>query len=77
MELARGLVAIGAGIAVMTGLLASWGQSYATAKAVESVAKNPEAESKIRSMLILGVGIAESCAIYGFLIALLLIFVFK
>lgn len=76
MDLARGLIAIGAGIAVMTGMMTGIGQGYVAGKAVEAVGKNPEAESKIRSMLILGAGIAETCAIYGLLIAFLLIFVY-
>lgn len=76
MDIGRGLVAIGAGLAVFTGVLSSVGQGYAAAKAVEAVGKNPEAEAKIRSTLILGCGLAETCAIYGMLIAFLLIFVF-
>lgn len=76
MDLTRGLIAIGAGLAVMTGMMTGIGQGFAAGKAVEAVGKNPEAESKIRSMLILGAGIAETCAIYGLLIAFLLIFVY-
>jgi F-type H+-transporting ATPase subunit c len=76
MDIGQGLVAIGAGLAVMTGLMTGIGQGYAAGKAVEAVGRNPEAENKIRSMLILGDAIAETCAIYGMLIAFLLIFVF-
>lgn len=76
MDITRGLIAIGAGLAVMTGMFTGIGQGMAAAKAVEAVGRNPEAESKIRSMLILGAGIAETCAIYGLLIAFLLIFVY-
>jgi F-type H+-transporting ATPase subunit c len=57
----------------MTGI----GQGYAAGKAVEAVGRNPEAESKIRSMLILGAAIAETAAIYGLLISFLLLFVFQ
>jgi F-type H+-transporting ATPase subunit c len=77
MDIGRGLVAIGAGIAVFTGMMTGIGQGYAAGKAVEAVSRNPEAENKIRAMLILGDAIAETCAIYGMLIAFLLIFVFK
>lgn len=73
---ARGLIAIGAGLAAMTGMMTGIGQGYVAGKAVEAVGKNPEAEGKIRNMLILGAGIAETCAIYGLLIAFLLIFVY-
>jgi F-type H+-transporting ATPase subunit c len=57
--------------AVATGI----SEGYATAKACEAVGRNPEAESKIRLTLIIGVGLTETSAIYGFIIALLLIFV--
>lgn len=77
MDIGRGLVAIGAGLAVMTGFMTGLGQGMAASKAVEAVGKNPEAEGKIRTMLILGCAVAETCAIYGMLIAFLLIFVFK
>ncbi|MBS3973174.1 MAG: ATP synthase F0 subunit C [Erysipelotrichia bacterium] len=77
MDIARGLVAIGAGIAVLTGTMTGIGQGYAAGKAVEAVGRNPEAESKIRSMLILGAAIAETAAIYGLLISFLLLFVFQ
>jgi F-type H+-transporting ATPase subunit c len=77
MELARGLVAIGAGLAIMTGMMTGAGQGYAAGKAVEAVGRNPEAETKIRSMLILGAAIAETCAIYGMLISFLLMFAFN
>ncbi|NLW28707.1 MAG: ATP synthase F0 subunit C [Erysipelothrix sp.] len=76
VSVGRGLIAIGAGIAVLTGMMTGLGQGLAASKAVEAVGKNPEAESKIRSMLILGAGIAETCAIYGMLIAFLLMFAF-
>ena len=41
------LVAIGAGIAVLTGIGAGIGIGMATSKAVEAIARQPEAESKI------------------------------
>ena len=44
MDLARGLVAIGAGLAVMTGMMTGIGQGYVAGKAVEAVGRNPEAE---------------------------------
>ncbi len=77
MELARGLVAIGAGLAIMTGMMTGIGQGFAAGKAVEAVGKNPEAIGEVRSTLILGCALAETCAIYGMLISILLIFVFK
>ena len=76
-DIGRGLIAVGAGVAVMTGMMTGLGQGFAAGKAVEAVGRNPEAEGKIRSMLILGAAIAETCAIYGMLIAFLLMFVFQ
>ncbi|NLB40732.1 MAG: F0F1 ATP synthase subunit C, partial [Clostridiales bacterium] len=54
MDIGKGLIAIGAGLAVMAGMMTGIGQGWAAASAVEAVGRNPEAESKIRSMLILG-----------------------
>lgn len=76
MTVGDGLVAIAAALAVMTGLFSAVGQGMAAAKAVEAVGKNPEAEGQIRTMLLLGSGLAETASIYGLLIAFLLIFVY-
>ncbi|HWP79834.1 MAG TPA: ATP synthase F0 subunit C [Candidatus Acidoferrum sp.] len=73
MEL--GLVAIGAAIAVLTGLGAGFGMGIATSKAVEATARQPEASGKINAMLLLGLALTESTAIYGFVTALIIIFV--
>ena len=67
------LIAIGAGIAVLTGIGAGIGIGLATAKATEAIARQPEAEGKISKTLILGCALAEATAIYGFVIALLII----
>ena len=67
------LIAIGAGIAVLTGIGAGIGIGIATSKAVESIARQPEAESKISKTLLLGAALAEATAISGFVIALLII----
>ena len=75
-SIGKGLIAIGAGRAVITGMMTGIGQGYVAGKAVEAVGKNPEAEGKIRNMLIIGSGIAETSAIYGMLVAFLLILVF-
>lgn len=71
------LLAIGAGIAVLTGVGAGIGIGMATSKAVEAIARQPEAESKITKVLMLGCALAEATAIYGFVIALLVIIFLK
>ena len=67
------LVAIGAGIAVLTGIGAGIGIGMSTSKAVEAIARQPEAESKISKSLLLGCALAEATAIYGFVIGLLIV----
>lgn len=71
-----GLVAIAAGIAVCAGLGTGIGEGIAASKAFEAVGRNPEAEGKIRTMMILGIALTETVAIYGLLISIILIFVF-
>ena len=67
-------VAIGAAIAVLTGIGAGIGIGIATGKAVEAIASQPEAKKDIRSSLILGCALAEATAIYGLIVALLILF---
>lgn len=69
-----GLIALGAGLAVFTGAGAGIGMGIATSKAMEAVARQPEASGKINTLLILGLALTESTAIYGFVTALIMIF---
>ncbi len=62
MAIAIGLSAIGSGI----------GQGIATARATESMARQPEMAGGIRTTLILGLAFMETLTIYGLLIALML-----
>ena len=68
----NGLIALAAAIAVFTGIGAGIGISLATSKAVESIARQPEASGKIQSVMMLGAVLAESTAIYCLVIAILL-----
>ncbi|MCR8613334.1 MAG: ATP synthase F0 subunit C [Mycoplasma sp.] len=52
------------------------GQGVAAGRAAAAVGRNPEAEAKIRTMMIVGSAIAESAALYCLVISILLIFVF-
>lgn len=74
VDLMNGLIAIGAGLAVATGIGAGIGQGVAAGGAAQAVGRNPEAEGKIRIMMIIGQAVAESSALYGLLISFLLIF---
>ena len=68
---------VGAGIAVLTGIGAGIGIGIATAKAADAVPRQPEAEGKISKLLLLGCALAEATAIYGFVIALLIIMMLR
>ena len=66
-------VALGAAIAVLTGIGAGLGISFTTGKAVDAIARQPEAASKIQSSLLIGCALAEATAIYGLVIGIMLI----
>ena len=71
-----GLKAIAAGVAV--GIAAAGGavaMGMATAKSTESIARQPEAEGKIRTTLMLGLVFVETAIIYALIVAILIIFV--
>ena len=73
---AIGLKAIAAGIAV--GVAAAGGavgMGLATAKSTESIARQPEAEGKVRTTLMLGLVFIETAIIYALLVVILIIFV--
>lgn len=62
--LAVGLAAIGSGV----------GQGTAAGYAVEGIARQPEAEGKIRGALLLSFAFMESLTIYGLVVALVVLF---
>ena len=62
---AIGLAAAGGAIAM----------GVAVAKSVEGIARQPEAESKIRTTLMLGLVFIETAIIYALLVVILIIFV--
>ena len=65
--------AIAAVIAVFVGLGAGIGMAITTTKALDAIARQPEAESKIRTTLLLGLAFIETTAIYGLFIAIMLV----
>ncbi len=64
---------IAAGIAVLSGIGAGLGIGIATGKAAEAIARQPEAAGSINKALLLGAALAEATAIYGFVVALLIV----
>ena len=67
-----GMLAIG--LAVFTGIAAGIGIGIATGKPSEAIARQPEAAGKINSTLLIGCALAEGTAIFGFITALLILF---
>jgi len=71
---AQGMAFLGAGIAVLTGFGPGIGQGFAAGKAVEALGRQPEAEGKIRALMLTGQAVAETTGLYGLIIAVILIF---
>ena len=69
-----GMAVLGAGITMVAGLGPGIGEGIAASKACEAVGRNPDAESKIRNMMVLGIALSETTGIYALIIALILIF---
>ena len=68
-------IALGAAVAVLTGVGAGIGIGMATSRASDAIARQPEAKKDIRSTMLIGCALAEATAIYGLLVAIMLIFV--
>lgn len=71
------VIAIGAAIALLCGLGAGIGIGIATGKAVDAIARQPEAAGKIQSALIIGCALSEATAIYGLIGCILIILLVK
>jgi len=68
-------IAIAAAIAVFTGIGAGVGIGMATGKAAESISRQPEAAKDIQSVTLLGTALAEATAVYGLVVALIMLLV--
>ena len=66
-------IAIAAAVAVLTGIGAAIGIGIATKAAVEAVARQPEADDSITKLLMLGAALAEGTAVFGLVVAILII----
>ena len=68
--------AIGAGICMGIGAIGPGiGEGNAVGKALEGMARQPEAVGTLRSTMIMGCAIAETTGIYSLLITFLILFV--
>ncbi|MDR0695977.1 MAG: ATP synthase F0 subunit C [Christensenellaceae bacterium] len=65
---------LGAGLVLgLTGLGAGIGMGISISKATDAIGRQPEADSKIRTTLLMGLAFIETLAIYSLLVAILLI----
>ena len=70
-----GCSAVGAGLAMIAGIGPGIGEGYAVGKACEAIGRQPECKGNVTSTMLLGCAIAETTGIYGFVVALMLMFV--
>ena len=79
MDLANAIMiagkAIGAGLCMGIGAIGpAIGEGNAVGKALEGMARQPEAAGTLRSTMIMGCAIAETTGIYSLIIAFLILF---
>ena len=67
--------AIGAAIAIFSSGCSSIGEGLLVTKAIDGMARNPEMYGKLRSSMIIGAALVETCGIYALLISILILFV--
>lgn len=68
-----GMVALSAGLAIgIAALGGALGQAKTAAAALEGIARNPAAQGKIFTPMIIGLALIESLVIYAFVIAFFL-----
>ena len=74
----RGLIlaasAIGAGLAMIAGLGPGIGQGIAAGQGAAAVGRNPGARGNIMSTMLLGQAVAETTGLYGFAVAIILLY---
>lgn len=74
MSIAQGLIAIAAALSIgLSTIGVGVGQGLAASKALESMARQPEMQGKLQSTMILAMGFMEALAIYGLVIAFMVL----
>lgn len=72
----KGLLYLGVGLAIgLAGLGAGIGMGYAVKGTQEGIARNPNAGGRLQTIMFIGLAFIETIALYGLLIAFILIFV--
>ena len=75
MDPVIGMKAIAAAIAIFSSGCSSIGEGLLVAKSIDGMSRNPEMYPKLRSSMIIGAALVETCGIYALLVAILIIFV--
>ena len=74
MSIAQGLIAIGVALAIgLSSIGVGMGQGLAAAKGLEGRARPPAMKGQLQGVMILAMGFMEALAIYGLVIAFMLI----
>ena len=72
--MATGIYAIAAALVLaLTAIATAVAQGITASKAMDAIARQPEAAGNIRSTMILALGLMEALTIYGLLIAFMLV----
>jgi F-type H+-transporting ATPase subunit c len=66
--------AIGAGLAMIAGIGPGIGQGIAAGYGASAVGRNPGARGNIMSTMLLGQAVAETTGLYGFAVAIILLY---
>lgn len=70
----KGYAALAAAIAVLGGMACAIGEGLTAVKAVEGVARNPEAQPQVQKTMMFGMALTETTGIYSLIVALLILF---
>ncbi|MDD2189275.1 MAG: ATP synthase F0 subunit C [Eubacteriales bacterium] len=70
-----GMAFLGAGVAAVGVLGGGIGVGIVGGKAVEAIARQPEAKGDIMSTMIIGIAFAEVTSLYALIVSILLLFV--
>jgi F-type H+-transporting ATPase subunit c len=69
-----GLSAIGAGLAMIGVIGAGVGVGFTSGKAVEGIARQPEAQNDIMKIMFIGMAVTETTGLFAFIVAIILMY---
>jgi F-type H+-transporting ATPase subunit c len=69
-----GMSALASGIVMIVGFGVGLGQGIATSKALESIARQPEAKGDITTTMFVGLAMTETSVIFALVVSIILLF---